>query len=226
MNPFSLPSPGPGLRTAFCLSQSLNDLSVSEASASAGEEEEASASAHDEDDALLPSVTPTKRTAKVVSRSDSSDSEEESQTEAENADAALASLGMCQATSLGCGQPASLKKCQTTIAACQELSPDNFALKMLNICKRVARDARSNGPNLYASDSSTSPVKRKNGKDSAKSPVKRRPVNHLWKPIYRKRASKQLSQVQEFQGFQIMDEFSTPEKSVHQLDGIDGTDGL
>jgi len=83
-------------------------------------------------------------------------------------------------------------------------SADAFAQRMLFVCRRVAREARNDGPNLYQSDSSVSPVKRRNDSWKSDSPTKRRtvsstvdstisigvkPVNYLWEPVFARHVS-------------------------------------
>lgn len=84
-----------------------------------------------------------------------------------------------------------------------------FAQEMLHVCKHVAREARNDGPNLYESESSASPIKRRSSwKDGAgpPSPAKRRTVGapasparhqadgksavtYLWEPVFASRVS-------------------------------------
>merc|ERR1711871_1903164 len=80
-------------------------------------------------------------------------------------------------------------------------TPEHFAHRMLLACKRIAREARNDGENLYVSDSSASPVKRRhswNISSAPASPTKRRTVgdacvdlppktNKLWEPVYARR---------------------------------------
>lgn len=73
-------------------------------------------------------------------------------------------------------------------------SPELFAERMLFVCKHIAREARNEGANLYETDSSASPVKRRNcwrGSSPPPSPSKRlavriaaRQPNYLWDPVY------------------------------------------
>lgn len=122
-----------------------------------------------------------------------------------------------------CSKPASKSPCP---ASTQE--PEDFAQQVLLSCRKIAREARNLGPNLYDSDSSASPIKRKVGSSSLGSPTKRRhDVNHLWEPVYSRRhwkgPDRRVKPVLEFQGFEGLDEV---EAYLQEVDGVDGTEGL